>query len=128
MDKATSADLLTEIRKKLEKTDGGSRLVAGLSLLVEDYLDTKDQLADTKLQLLMVQFDRDCLTKERLELEVAMAAEEEWAEDDELVQQLIAEGIPRHMKIKAIKFIRQVTGWGLRECKDWVEAHYFQPE
>jgi hypothetical protein len=33
-----------------------------------------------------------------------------------------------HNKIQAIKFVREQTGWGLKEAKDWVEAKIPVPQ
>ena len=52
----------------------------------------------------------------------ATEAEKKEAEMLRACRQFYNPTIGLHNKIQAIKFVREQTGWGLKEAKDWVEA------
>ena len=43
--------------------------------------------------------------------------------DDRLVSDIVCALADKNQRIPAIKFVRALRGWGLKEAKDWVDTH-----
>lgn len=128
MDRSESKELIKTIQSRLGHLDTVDLryIKRTLRFFSREYHDIRDQNSDLKLALAAARFDRDCLLSEKDALKAAHAALGKSATQRDVLEKLIASGIPRDRKIAAIKFVRSHTGWGLREAKEWVEQHYFE--
>lgn len=121
MNKADTKRLIDTFHSQLD-TQGkeGKFLRSVVEFVFKEYHDLQERVSDLELELVAVKFDRDCL---RQELD---NGQPQGITHGELLQSLLESDIDRDQKIAAIKFVRGVTGWGLREAKEWVEQYFFE--
>lgn len=125
MDKHSTQRLVDSITPNMSPADV-DRVRLHLETLIERYHAGQDQIGELEAELAYANFDRKCLEAEKRELETDLIAATEDEDDavEELIAELIKEGIQRDEKIAAVKYIKGRTGWSLLESKKWVEAHY----
>lgn len=122
MDKHSTKRLLDSIRKNLNDADV-RRIRFHLETLIESYHTAQERISALEGELAYANFDRECLEDEKLELEIALGATDD-GDDEQLIVELIKEGIQRDEKIAAVKYVKKRTGWSLTDSKTWVEEHY----
>ncbi len=122
MDKHSTQRLLESITPNLSAEDL-ERVRFHLETLIEGYHSAQGRIGELETQLAYANFDRECLEAEKLELEVQLGSTDD-GDDEQLIAELIKEGIQRDEKVQAVKYVKKRTGWSLTDSKTWVEENY----